>query len=282
MRLVRFGEKGVEKPGLERDGQIVDLRTLFPEIPDIGEDFFRDNWIRKIAQVSDPGVQMDVRIGCPLDRPSKVICLGKNYEEHAKEGGSENPEKPLLFCKSLNALNGPYDPIILPRSSTQVDWEVELAVIIGREGKRIAGEDAMDHIAGYAVMNDVSARDAQFGDSQWYRGKSFDSFAPLGPAIVTKDEVGDPGSLRLTAKVDGVTMQDGTTQDLIFGIPEIIAYISEDITLFPGDVISTGTPAGVGVFRDPPVLLKHGSVVECSVEKIGSIVNEATGSSREA
>jgi len=276
MQLIRFGQKGKEKPGLIRDGKIVDLRDLFPDIPDIGEDFFRSNWPKKIARISDPGLQMNVRIGCPIHRPSKIICLGKNYEEHAKEGGSENPEKPLLFCKTLNALNGPFDPIILPRSSTQIDWEVELAVIIGKEGKGIKKDNAFDYIAGYSVMNDVSGREAQFTDSQWFRGKSFDTFAPLGPAIVTKDEIDDVRSLGLTATVDGATMQDGNTKDLIFSIPEIIEYISEDITLVPGDIISTGTPSGVGIFRNPPVVLKPGNIVECRIERIGSIKNPVT------
>ena len=198
---------------------------------------------------------MDVRIGCPVHRPSKIICLGKNYAEHAREGGFDSPGKPLLFCKSPNTLNGPFDPVLLPQSSGQVDWEVELAVIIGREGKRIKRKDAYEFIAGYSVMNDVSGRQAQFSDSQWYRGKSFDTFAPLGPAIVTRDEIGDVQNLRLTCKVDGIIMQNGNTKDMIFDIPFIIENVSEDITLLPGDVISTGTPSGVGIFRDPPVTL---------------------------
>jgi 2-keto-4-pentenoate hydratase/2-oxohepta-3-ene-1,7-dioic acid hydratase in catechol pathway len=170
-------------------------------------------------------------------------------------------------------LNGPFDPIILPKSSGQVDWEVELAVIISKEGKRINRKEAFDYIAGFTVMNDVSGREAQFSDTQWFRGKSFDSFAPTGPNIVTVDEIGDVNNLRLTAKVDGVVMQDGNTHDLIFDIPEIIENISEDITLIPGDIISTGTPAGVGIFRDPPVVLKPGNVVECYIENIGAIIN---------
>ncbi len=274
MKLVRFGQKGKAKPGLWRDGKIVDLRKIFPEIPDINEAFFRGGWLEKVARVKDAGQKIEERIACPIHRPSKIICLGKNYAEHAKEGGFENPEKPLIFCKTPNALNGPFDPIILPKSSGQVDWEVELAVIIAKEGKRINRTDAFDYVAGFTVMNDVSGREAQFSDTQWFRGKSFDSFAPAGPVIVTVDEIGDVNNLRLTAMVDGVIMQDGNTRDMIFDIPAIIENISEDITLIPGDIISTGTPAGVGIFRDPPVVLKPGNVVECRIEKIGSIINK--------
>ncbi len=274
MRLIRFGPRGEERPGLLNGERIVDLREVFPEIPDIGEEFFRDGWVEKVAGVDAPGVMMDVRLGCPIQRPSKIICLGKNYAEHAKEGGFDAPEHPLLFCKTPNTLNGPRDPIVLPRSSGKVDWEVELAVIVGREGKRIRAEEAFDFIAGFTVMNDVSGREAQFGDSQWFRGKSFDTFAPMGPAIVTPDEIGDVQNLRLSTRVDGVVMQDGTTADMMFPIPAILENISEEITLLPGDVISTGTPSGVGIFMDPPMVLQPGSVVECRVEKIGAIVNE--------
>ena len=274
MRLVRFGQRGKAKPGLWKDGKIVDLRDIFPEIPDISEAFFKEGWLEKVAGVKNSGRKVEARIASPIHRPSKIICLGKNYAEHAKEGGFENPDKPLIFCKTPNALSGPYDPIILPKSSGQVDWEVELAVIIGKEGKRINKTEAFDYFAGFAVMNDVSGREAQFSDSQWFRGKSFDSFAPAGPFIVTPDEIDDINNLRLTAVVDGEIMQDGNTRDMIFDIPAIIENISEDITLIPGDIISTGTPAGVGIFRDPPVVLKPGNVVECHIEQIGTIINK--------
>ncbi|MCJ7616075.1 MAG: fumarylacetoacetate hydrolase family protein [Desulfobacterales bacterium] len=283
MRIIRFGQKGKEKPGLLEDDRIIDLADIFPDIPDINEDFFRNGWLEKAAQITSArrkkaiaGNNADIRLGCPIHSPSKIICLGKNYAEHAKEGNFENPEKPLIFCKTLNSLNGPFDPIIMPRSSKQIDWEVELALIIGKQGKRINRKDAYDYIAGYTVMNDVSGRDVQFSDTQWFRGKSFDTFAPLGPAIVTPDEIGDVHNLRLTAIVNGVLMQDGNTKNMVFDIPCIIENISEDITLLPGDIISTGTPSGVGIFRDPPVVLKTGDVVECRIEKIGSIINECT------
>ncbi|MDJ0804165.1 MAG: fumarylacetoacetate hydrolase family protein [Desulfobacterales bacterium] len=273
MRLIRFGEPGREAPGLWQDGRIVALRRHFPDIPDVGEAFFREGWLERIRGLDDAGMEQDVRLGPPIVHPSKLICLGKNYVEHAREGHFEPPAKPLLFAKAPSALNGPRDPVVLPRSCGQVDWEVELALVIGRKGKRIRKQEAFDYIAGYTVMNDVSGREAQFGDGQWFRGKSFDTFAPLGPTLVTPDEIGDVANLQLTALVDGETMQTGNTRDLIFDIPYLLHYISADITLLPGDVISTGTPAGVGIFRDPPLTLQPGNVVECRVEGIGSLVN---------
>jgi 2-keto-4-pentenoate hydratase/2-oxohepta-3-ene-1,7-dioic acid hydratase in catechol pathway len=278
MRLIRFGSPGAERPGLWRDGRIVDLRRHFPEMPDIGESFFREGWLAKVAGVADEGRPMDVRLGPPVARPSKLICLGKNYLEHAQEGNFEAPEKPLLFAKAPSALSGPRDPIILPRSCGQVDWEVELALVVGREGKRITRDQAWDYIAGYTVMNDVSGREAQFGDGQWFRGKSFDSFAPLGPALATPDEIADIRNLPLTAMVDGQIMQTGNTGDLVFDIPHLMAYISEDITLLPGDVISTGTPAGVGIFRTPPITLAAGNVVTCRIGTLGELVNPVVAS----
>ena len=274
MRFIRFGASGDERPGLWTENGIVDLRALFPDIPDIGERFFSEGWIEKLAAAKTTPRKMDVRLGPPVAAPGKIICLGKNYAEHAREGGFDTPAAPLLFCKTINALNGPFDPVVLPRSSDQIDWEVELAVVIGRRGKRIPAAEALDHVAGYTVMNDVSARRAQFGHSQWYRGKSFDTFAPLGPVLVTPDEIGDVQDLRLTAEVNGRLMQEGSTRDMLFKINEIIADVSEDITLVPGDIISTGTPAGVGIFRDPPVVLQAGDEVACWVEKIGTIRNK--------
>ena len=277
MRLVRFGNPGDERPGLLQDDGIVDLRALFPEIPDIGERFFADDWLERLAGLNTAGRRMEVRLGPPVARPGKIICLGKNYAEHAKEGGFEMPSAPLLFCKTGNALNGPFDPVQMPRSAGQIDWEVELAVVIGKSGKRIAEDKAFEYIAGFSVMNDVSAREAQFAHSQWFRGKSFDTFAPMGPALVTPDEIGDVHNLDLTAKVNGELMQAGNTRDMIFKIPVLIADISEDMTLLPGDIISTGTPAGVGIFRDPPVVLQPGDEVVCWVEKIGAIGNRFIG-----
>jgi 2,4-didehydro-3-deoxy-L-rhamnonate hydrolase len=273
MKLIRMIHDGEVKPGLWKDGLIVDLKKIFPMIPDIGETFFAEGWLEKVFSVNAPGISLNVRLTNPICRPSKIICLGKNYAEHAKEGGFDDPDKPLLFCKAPSALSGPFDPIVLPKSSGQVDWEVELAVIIGKTCKRISRTNAMDYIAGFTIMNDISAREAQFGDGQWFRGKSLDTFAPLGPVLVTPDEIGDINNLQLTTRVDGALMQDGNTRDLIFDIPFLMEYISKDMTLMPGDIISTGTPAGVGIFRTPPVVLKPGNVVECFIESIGSIIN---------
>jgi len=273
MRLIRFGARGEERPGLWQADGIVDLRDLFPEIPDIDGSFFEQGWPARLAGLQASGRPLQIRWAAPIARPSKIVCLGKNYAEHAKEGGFETPASPLIFCKTPNTLNGPFDPVLLPQSSGQVDWEVELAVVIGTAGKRIPKERALAHVAGVTVMNDVSGRQAQFADSQWFRGKSFDTFAPLGPALVTLDELGDPHNLRLTAKLNGRIMQEGHTRDLIFDLPTLIANISEDITLCPGDVISTGTPAGVGIFRQPPIVIQEGDEVECWIEKIGAIRN---------
>ena len=280
MRLIRFGSPGLERPGLLQEDGIVDLRSVYPEVPDIGKQFFEEGWLERLAGEALVAKQMDERLGPPVINPQKIVCLGKNYEEHAKEGGFDLPEAPLLFCKTANALNGPHDPILLPKSSDQIDWEVELAVIIGKAGKRIPKDQALSHIAGFCVMNDVSGRRAQFAHSQWFRGKSFDTFAPLGPALVTPDEVGDVGNLRLTAKVNGELMQEGTTRDMMFPVDAIIADLSEDISLVPGDIISTGTPAGVGIFRDPPVVLQAGDVVECWIENVGTIQNQVVESIR--
>ncbi len=275
MRLIRFGEKGAERPGVLTAEGIVDLRKRLPEVPDICERFFREGWLDRAARAAadQPGEPMEIRFGPPVHRPSKIICLGKNYAEHAREGGFDAPERPLLFCKATTALAGPTDPIELPESSGQVDWEAELAVVIGREGKRIRRAEAFQYVAGYTVMNDVSGREAQFGDGQWFRGKSFDTFAPLGPCLVTPDEIPDPGALAVESRVNDRPMQSGNTRDLIFDIPFLIEFISRDMTLLPGDIISTGTPAGVGIFRDPPVTLSAGDVVACRVEKVGEIVN---------
>ncbi|MBR9982698.1 MAG: fumarylacetoacetate hydrolase family protein [Desulfatitalea sp.] len=273
MQLIRFGPEGQERPGLQQMDGIVDLRAVYPDIPDIDAQFFSNQWPRRLSGLKVSGQMMQTRLGSPVARPSKIICLGKNYLEHAREGGFDTPATPLIFCKSPNTLNGPFDPVLLPRSSGQVDWEVELAVVIGAEGKGIERQRAWEYIAGVTVMNDVSGRQAQFADSQWFRGKSFDTFAPLGPALVTLDEIDDVHNLRLTATVNGQLMQEGNTRDLIFDLPAILADVSADITLMPGDIIATGTPAGVGIFRDPPVVLQDGDEVACWIEGIGTIRN---------
>lgn len=217
------------------------------------------------------------RLCAPIARPGKITCIGLNYADHAREQGGEPPAQPIFFLKSANTICGPGDPITLPPNSTQVDYEAEFAVVLGKSGRRIPEEKAYEYVAGYMVMNDVSARDMQFGDKQWYRGKSCDTFAPTGPWIVTADEVPDPHNLRISLTLNGETMQDSNTSNLIFKVPFLISYLSQSATWEVGDVISTGTPPGVGVFRKPPVFLKAGDRVSVTVEGIGTLTNAVVG-----
>ncbi len=213
------------------------------------------------------------RLMAPIERPGKITCIGLNYADHAREQGIEPPASPIFFVKTANTICGPGDPIVLPPNSTQVDYEAEFAVVIGKGGKNIPEERAMEHVAGYMILNDVSARDMQFGDKQWYRGKSCDTFAPCGPWIVTKDEVPDPHNLRISLTLNGQTMQDSSTSNLVFKVPYLISYLSQSVTWESGDIISTGTPPGVGVFRKPPVFLKAGDTVSITVEGLGTLTN---------
>jgi len=214
-----------------------------------------------------------VRLCAPVPRPGKIIAVGLNYRDHSLEQGIEPPVAPLFFAKFSTSITGPFDPIVIPSGDPQVDYEVELAVVIGRLGKAISEGKAMDFVAGYTVLNDVSARRWQFADKQWVRGKSPDTFCPTGPWLTTRDEVSDPHELRVTTRVNGITLQDSNTRRLIFRIPQLIAYISASITLEPGDIIATGTPEGVGVFRQPPVFLKHGDIVETEIQDLGVLRN---------
>jgi 2-keto-4-pentenoate hydratase/2-oxohepta-3-ene-1,7-dioic acid hydratase in catechol pathway len=248
-----------------------------------------DEWLRKARQVHDQLAQnmdrretlprgavvplRDVVLGPPVPRPGKVICIGLNYRDHAAESGMAVPESPVTFSKYVTAVTGPERPIVLPAASTQVDYEAELAVVIGRRAKHVPVERAWDCVLGYTNLNDVSARDMQFADKQWQRGKSCDTFAPMGPAIVTADEVGDPHRLRVQLRLNGRTMQDSSTEQLIFGVDRVVSFLSQTVTLEPGDVIATGTPPGVGFARKPPVFLKAGDVVEVEVEKLGVLRN---------
>ena len=242
--------------------------------------------VKRIAQGSERrpawAVPEDrVHLGPPVPDPRKIICLGLNYADHCREQEGrfgrpvEPPPHPIIFAKFPNALTGPYDPIRLPAAkiTAQVDYEVEMVLVVGRRVQGVSQKDAMGAVAGYMVMNDVSARDVQFADRQWVRAKTFDSFAPCGPWLVTPDEVADPHRLKVWTSVNGVTVQSSSTREMIFRLPRIVSFLAEAITLEPGDLISTGTPAGVGVFRQPPVLLTPGDTVECGIEGIGTICN---------
>ncbi|MGI6087271.1 MAG: fumarylacetoacetate hydrolase family protein [Kiritimatiellia bacterium] len=283
MKLVRFGEPGNERPGVlvEEPGaspMILDVRGMAYDLEDYNEDFFRRFGMARLpGLLSESGRKLvraeGVRLGPPVARPGKIICLGKNYADHAMEFDSKVPQTPILFSKAATAVTGPYDPICLPPDAEIVDLEAELAVVIGREARCVPEDRALDYIVGYTILNDVTDRVAQRTDGQWFRSKSLDTFCPLGPWLVTPDEAGDPGNLRVESKLNGVILQNGNTADMIFKIPFLIAYISATITLLPGDVIATGTPAGIGSARRPPLTLHPGDTVEVAVEKLGRQMN---------
>ena len=212
----------------------------------------------------------------PIPRPGKIVCVGLNYRDHADESAMDLPSAPLLFAKWPNGLIGPGEPIVLPHQTKEVDYEAELGVVIGKPARRVAAERAFDHVAGYVCANDVSARDIQFGDGQWTRGKSFDTFCPVGP-MVPAGEIADPQSLSIRCLVNGEALQDGTTADMIFGVAELIAYISDGIELEEGDLVLTGTPPGVGFVRKPPVFLTDGDEVTVEIEGVGSLTNPVRG-----
>lgn len=216
------------------------------------------------------------RLRAPIARPSKIVCVGLNYADHAHEQGIEPPSKPIFFLKSVNTISGPGDPILLPPNSDQVDYEAEFAVVIGKGGRDIPEDKAYEHVAGYMILDDVTARDMQHGDKQWFRGKSCDTFAPTGPWITTRDEVPDPHNLRISLTVNGHMRQDSNTSNLIFKVPFLISYLSQSLTWETGDLLSTGTPPGVGVFRKPPVFLKAGDSITATVERLGSLSNVVT------
>ncbi len=271
MRLLRYGPAGGEKPGLvDDDGRI---RDLSGHIDDIDPAFLASKRMKSLADVepaSLPLVEGSPRLGVPLSGIGKIVAVGLNYIDHVKETGAEMPDEPTLFTKATTALNGPNDPIMLPKGSTHADWEVELAVIIGNTAQYVDEEEALDHVFGYAVMNDVSERDFQKNrGGQWVKGKSCDTFAPLGPWLVTKDEVPDPQNLKLRLELNGVRRQDDNTSSMMRPVGFLIGYISRFMTLMPGDVVITGTPSGVGMGCDPPEFLKPGDVLSLSVEGLG-------------
>lgn len=240
-----------------------------------------DDLLRRASERSlaglEPGPRSlplpEVRLLAPILRPGKIVCVGRNYAEHARERGSKIPTQPIFFLKSNNTLCGPDDAIVIPPASGQVDYEAEMAVVIGKGGKNIPEDKAYEHVAGYMCLNDVSARDLQSADKQWFRGKSCDTFAPTGPWIVTPDEIPDPHSLRISLTLNGQTMQDSNTGNMIFKIPFLISYLSRTLTWEPGDILSTGTPEGVGSGRTPPVFMKPGDSVSITIEKIGTLTN---------
>ena len=272
MKLIRFGKEGKEKPGINLDGKNYDLSAF---IKDYDESFFEQNGLQKLAGIVNeeklPLVEDGQRIGSPIARPSKILCIGLNYAKHAKETGAAIPTEPILFMKSTTSLTGPFDNIIIPKNSEKTDWEVELGVVIGKKASYVSEEEAMDYVAGYVLHNDVSERAFQLErGGTWDKGKGCDSFAPLGPWLVTKDEIQNPHRLRLWLSLNGKMMQDSNTDDLIFNIPQLISYSSQFMTLLPGDVISTGTPAGVGLGFSPNIYLKPGDVVELGIDGLGS------------
>jgi 2-keto-4-pentenoate hydratase/2-oxohepta-3-ene-1,7-dioic acid hydratase in catechol pathway len=240
-----------------------------------------DDLLRRLSERPQAGLEpsprsfplREVRLLAPILRPGKIICVGRNYAEHARERGGEVPTQPIFFLKSNNTLCGPGDAIVIPPVTSQVDYEAEMALVIGKGGKNIPEDKAYEHVAGYMCMNDVSARDLQNADKQWFRGKSCDTFAPIGPWIVTKDEIPDPHKLRISLTLNGETMQDSNTGNMIFSIPFLISYLSRTLTFEAGDILSTGTPEGVGGARTPPVFMKPGDSVSVTVEKIGTLTN---------
>jgi ureidoglycolate lyase len=271
MKLLRHGPKGAEKPGLlDASGTIRDLSGV---IPDLSGAALSPEGLKKLAALdaaSLPVVPGNPRLGPPVAGMTNFVCIGLNYADHAAETGAAIPKEPIVFLKSLGALCGPNDDVIIPKHSVKTDWEVELAVIIGTTARYVSEDAAMDHVAGYAICNDVSEREWQIErGGSWDKGKGCDTFGPLGPWLVTKDEVPDPQDLAMTLDVDGVRMQDGSTRTMIFGVRKLVSYVSHFITLHPGDVISTGTPPGVGLGKKPPVFLKAGQTMRLAIAGLG-------------
>lgn len=275
MKLFRFGTFEQEKPGvILPNGRKIDV-SAFGQ--DYNEAFFASNGINRLAEWltanadTCPEVSDSIRLGSCVARPSKIVCIGLNYAKHAAESGAQVPPEPVIFFKSTTALCGPFDNVIIPRNSVKTDWEVELAFVIGKKASYVDEADAMDYVAGYILHNDYSEREFQLERSgQWVKGKSNDTFAPMGPFMATKDEIADPHKLRLWLKVNGEMLQDSNTDDMVFKIPKLVSYLSQFMTLLPGDVISTGTPFGVGLGFKPPRYLKSGDVVELGIDHLGT------------
>ncbi len=274
MKLIRFGAFGKEKPGVHINGVNYDVSGF---IKDYDEMFFANGGLPHLAWMVNQHKDMlrkvddGERLGSPVARPSKIVCIGLNYAQHAKETNAAVPKEPILFFKSTTSLIGPYDTVTIPKNSVKTDWEVELAFVIEKKASYVQEHEAMDYVAGYVLHNDISEREFQLErGGTWDKGKGCDTFAPVGPWLVTKDEITDPHNLRLWLKVNDKMMQDSNTDDLVFNIPFLVSYISQFMTLLPGDIISTGTPAGVGLGFNPPVYLKDGDVVELGIDGLGT------------
>ena len=279
MKLARYGALGQEKPAvLTKNGDLIDVSAF---TSDFDPDFFEQDGMHNLKQwlseheQSCPKVSPDQRLAAPLSQVSKIICVGLNYSKHASESGMTLPKEPVLFFKASSAICGPNDQITIPKNATKLDWEVELGVVIGKKATYVSKADAFSHIAGYVLHNDYSERAFQLErEGQWVKGKSHDTFAPLGPYLVGRDEIADPHKLDLWLKVNGERVQDSNTSDLVFKIDELVSYISSFMTLLPGDIISTGTPSGVGLGFDPPRYLKAGDLVELGIEGLGEARQE--------
>jgi len=274
MKLIRFGESGKEKPGVLLDEGMYDA-SAFGE--DYTEQFFETDGLNRLRLFVDTNkksltkLDSHVRLGSPITRPSKIVCIGLNYEDHARETNATPPSEPVVFLKSTTALCGPNDNIIIPKNSVKTDWEVELAIVIEKKARYLNEDEAMNYVAGYCLHNDISEREFQLErNGTWDKGKGCDTFAPLGPWLITKDEIEDVNNLKLWLKVNGQIKQNGNTKNFIFKIPFLISYISQFMTLLPGDIISTGTPAGVGLGMKPPQYLKEGDIVELGIDGLGT------------
>lgn len=271
MKLLRYGPKGSERPGLlDATGTIRSLRGVIDDVS--GEALSRSAIarIREFDPSELPEIESQVRLGPCVNRIGKIMCIGQNYADHVKETGGTIPNEPKLFMKATSAVTGPFDEVMIPRGSERTDWEVELAIVIGETAKYVSEENALDYVAGYCVMNDISERSYQKERSgQWTKGKSCDTFAPLGPWLVTKDEIEDPQNLSLWQEVDGQRFQDSSTKEMIFGVRKLVSYLSEFMSLHPGDIISTGTPPGVGLGQSPPKFLQPGQTLRLGVQGLG-------------
>lgn len=281
MRLVTFTHQGQRRLGARSGDSIIDLSAADPSIPSAMKEFLEagDSAVSRARAVINSGMHAisatDVTIHAPIDNPEKIICIGLNYADHAAESGMPIPDEPIVFSKYASSIVGPDENIVAPSASSQVDYEVELVVVIGKRGRNISEDDALDHVAGYMVGHDVSARDYQLEKpgAQWMMGKTFDTFAPIGPDLVTTDDVPDPHNLGIRCILNGETVQDSNTSQLIFGVPKLIAYLAHVFTLTPGDLIFTGTPPGVGMGREPQLWLKQGDQVICEIDGLGRLEN---------